>query len=94
MAFLQVTNHVVFLPSSVTYYGSTDNINFIELGSLENPSPLHKKSKVNDIHYFDLKFKPTKLNYIKVIAKNTPTPYWHHAAGLPSWVFADEILID
>ncbi|MGX1931172.1 DUF4838 domain-containing protein [Flagellimonas sp. 2504JD4-2] len=94
MAFLQVTNHVVFFPSSVTYYGSTDNVNFEKLGNLKNPSPLNKKSKVNDIHYFDLKFDPTDVNYIKVVAKNTETPYWHHAAGLPSWVFADEIIVD
>ncbi|WP_190809879.1 DUF4838 domain-containing protein [Flagellimonas sp. S3867] len=94
MAFLQVTNHVVFFPSSVAYYGSTDNVNFTKLGNLKNPSPLNKKSKVNDIHYFDLKFEPTDVNYIKVMAKNTETPYWHHAAGLPSWVFADEIIIN
>nr|WP_299487657.1 DUF4838 domain-containing protein [uncultured Allomuricauda sp.] len=94
MAFLQVTNHVVFFPSSVTYYGSSDNVNFTMLGNLKNPAPLTKKSKVNDIHYFDLKFEPTEVNYIKVVAQNTETPYWHHAAGLPSWVFADEIIID
>ncbi len=94
MAFLQVTNHVVFFPSSVTYYGSKDNVNFKKLGRVKNPSPLNKKSKVNDINYFDLKFNPKDLRYIKVHAKNTETPYWHHAAGLPSWVFADEILIN
>ncbi|MGW9684076.1 DUF4838 domain-containing protein [Flagellimonas sp. 2504JD1-5] len=94
MAFLQVTNHVVFFPSSVTYYGSTDNINFTPLGNLKNPAPLSKKSKVNDIHYFDLQFEAMNARYIKVIAKNTETPYWHHAAGLPSWVFADEIIIN
>lgn len=94
MAFLQVTNHVVFFPSSVTYFGSTDNINFIELGHVTNPKPLDKKSKVNDIHYFDVEFNTTEVTYIKVVAKNTETPYWHHAAGLPSWVFADEIIVD
>ncbi|WP_431125560.1 DUF4838 domain-containing protein [Flagellimonas flava] len=94
MAFLQVTNHVVFFPSEVRYLGSMDNENFIPLGTLTNPKPLNKKSKVNDIQYFDLDFDPSNLRYIKVIAPNTPTPYWHHAAGLPSWVFADEIIID
>ncbi|SNY94469.1 DUF4838 domain-containing protein [Flagellimonas pacifica] len=94
MAFLQVTNHVVFFPSSVTYLGSSDNTNFIELGNLKNPSPLNKKSKVNDINYFDLKFEPQNIRYVKVVAKNQETPYWHHAAGLPSWVFADEIIIN
>lgn len=94
MAFLQVTNHVVFFPSEVTYLGSVDNINFTPLGTLKNPHPLNKKSKVNDIQYFDLELEPQQVRYIKVKALNTPTPYWHHAAGLPSWVFADEIIVD
>lgn len=94
MAFLQVTNHVVFFPDLVRYYGSTDNENFILLGTIRNPKPLIKTSKVNDIHYFDLEMESQKFRYIKVVAKNTGTPYWHHAAGLPSWIFADEIIID
>lgn len=94
MAFLQVTNHVVFFPSSVKYYGSVDNKKFTLLGTIDNPKPLSKNSKVNDIHYFDLKIQPQQVRFIKVKATNTPTPYWHHAAGLPSWVFADEIIVD
>ena len=94
MAFLQVTNHVVFFPSSVEYYGSRDNTEFTALGTINNPKPLVKTSKVNDIHYFDLALNSKKYRYIKIRAKNTETPYWHHAAGLPSWIFADEIIID
>lgn len=94
MAFLQVTNHIVFFPSIVTYSGSIDNINFTSLGMIPNPHPLTKTSKINDIQYFDLNFEAQRFRYIKVHAKNTETPYWHHAAGLPSWVFADEIIID
>lgn len=94
IAFLQVTNHVVFFPGSVQYFGSTDNKKFALLGTITNPKPLAKTSKVNDIHDFDLEIEQEKYRYIKVRATNTPTPYWHHAAGLPSWVFADEIIID
>ncbi|MEZ4810628.1 MAG: DUF4838 domain-containing protein [Allomuricauda sp.] len=94
LAFLQVTNHVVFFPTSVTYYGSEDNKNFQVLGTVKNPKPLVKDSKVNDIHYFDVTFNPQKVRYVKILAKNTETPYWHFAAGLPSWIFADEIIID
>lgn len=94
MAFLQVTNHVVFFPSRVQYYGSTDNKKFTSLGTISNHNPLIKTSKVNDIHYFDLEMKPQQYRYIKVKAENTETPYWHHAAGLPSWIFADEIIVD
>ncbi len=94
LAFLQVTNHIVFLPSSVSYSASLNNTDFQELGTVSNPYPLEKESKVNDIRYFDLGFKPVRVRYIKVKAKNTKTPYWHHAAGLPSWVFADEIIVN
>ena len=94
MAFLQVTNHIVFFPAEVTYHGSLDNKNFTKLQKVNNPHPLEKTSKVNDIQYFDVAFNPSKMRYIKVSAKNTKTPYWHHAAGLPSWVFADEIIVD
>lgn len=94
MAFLQVTNHIVFFPTEVQYLGSKDNSNFTPLQTIKNPHPLNKKSKVNDIQYFDANFAPKKVRYLKVRALNNPTPYWHHAAGLPSWVFADEILID
>ena len=93
-AFLQVTNHIVFFPASVTYYGSNDNENYTQLAHIDNPKPLQKSSKVNDIHYFEATFVPQKVRYIKVVAKNTATPYWHHAAGLPSWVFADEIIVN
>ena len=94
-AFLQVTNHIVFYPLEVTYLYSIDGINFHLLGIVENDKPLTKSSKVNDIKYFDLDFKSTKVKYVKIHAKNMNTPpYWHHAAGLPSWVFADEVLID
>lgn len=94
MAFLQVTNHIVFLPTSVEYWASLDNTNFERLGAVPNTHPLEKKSKVNDIQYFDLDFKRTKARYVKVKATNTETPYWHHAAGLPSWIFADEIIVN
>lgn len=94
MAFLQVTNHIVFFPKSVTYYGSLNNVDFTVLGTVGNAFPLGKKSKINDIQYFNLDHKPTMTRYIKVKAENTNTPYWHHAAGLPSWVFADEIIVE
>lgn len=94
MAFLQVTNHIVFLPERVTFYGSADGKSFFQLGIVENENPLNKKSKINDIQYFDLEFNTTQVRFLKVVARNTKTPYWHHSAGLPSWTFADEIIVD
>jgi len=94
-AFLQVTNHVVFFPLEVTYYYSNDNKNFRKLGTIKNKYPLTKKSKINDIQYFNLKFSLLKAKYIKIKAVSMKTPpYWHHATGQKSWIFADEVLID
>jgi len=94
-AFLQVSNHIVFFPKSVTYYFSNDNQKFIKLGKVKNDAPLSKTSKINDIKYFNLEFSRVNARYIKIVAENmNEAPYWHHAAGLPSWIFTDEILIN
>jgi hypothetical protein len=94
-AFLQVTNHVVFFPNSVSYYYSTDNKNFKKLGTVLNDEPLLKTSKINDIKYFNLDFSEVKARYIKIKGSSMKEPpYWHHAAGNPSWIFADEVLIN
>ncbi len=94
LAFLQVTNHIVFFPTKVAYTASLDNEHYFNLGTINNPMPLTKESKVNDIQFFKLDFDEKRCRYIKVKALNTKTPYWHHAAGLPSWLFADEIIIN
>ncbi len=94
MAYLQVTNHIVFLPEKVEYFSSLDGEQFTRLGTVPSPFPLTKASKVNDIRYYDLTYAPQPMRYIKVKAHNTETPYWHHAAGLPSWVFADEVIVE
>ncbi|WP_117880547.1 DUF4838 domain-containing protein [Aureibaculum luteum] len=94
-AFLQVTNHVVFYPLNVSYYYSNDNKTFKKLGVLVNDEPLSKTSKINDIKYFEFTFPKVAARYIKIKAENMNTaPYWHHAAGLPSWIFADEIIVE
>ncbi len=94
-AFLQVTNHVVFFPENVTYFASNDANVFRKLAFLENDVPLVKKSKINDIKYFNATFPKTTARYIKVLGKNIKkAPYWHHAAGLPAWIFADEVIVN
>ena len=94
-AFLKVTNHVVFFPEEVAIYYSTDNVNFNQLAVKETAYPLKRRDKVNDIEYFDFQFEPIQARYIKVIARSMQeAPDWHHAAGLPSWIFCDEVIIN
>lgn len=94
-AFLQVTNHIVFFPESVTYYWSNDNISFRKIETVVNASPLIVDSKRNDIAYFTSTFQPVKARYIKVVAQNMATaPTWHNAAGSPAWIFVDEVIVN
>jgi hypothetical protein len=93
--FLQVTNHIVFFPSKVSYFASTDGSDYKLLGSVENQRTLSKDSKINDMQNFNIEVGPTKLRYIKIIGENLKVaPVWHHAAGLPSWIFADEVIVN
>ncbi len=93
--FLQVTNHIVFFPNEVTYWHSTDNKNFKKLGVAINAKPISKESKVNDIEFFNIDFKPVKARYLKIRAKSvSKAPVWHNAAGLPVWLFCDEIMVN
>lgn len=101
-AFLQVTNHIVFFPDfvrvSVAHAGVEEMPGeeaFSELMQSENSRPLSPGSKVNDIQYFDFNFSPTDTRYVKIYARNMKeAPPWHNSAGLPSWIFCDEIIIN
>lgn len=94
-AFLQVTNHIVFFPERVSYYYSTDNKKFRKIKTVINSTPLSKTSKKNDVKNFDLFFSPVKARYIKIVAKNIgKAPAWHNAAGLPAWIFVDEVIVN
>jgi len=93
--FLQVVNHVVFFPTEVSFYSSQNGKTFSLLGKVKNKRPLSRSSKINDIQTFRLEFPVYSARYIKVVAKKMKTaPDWHHAAGLPSWIFTDEILVN
>jgi len=94
-AFLQVTNHIVFFPESVTYFVSNDAKTFRKIETIANASPLTAESKRNDVAYFTSAFQPVKALYIKVVAKNMATaPAWHNADGSPAWIFVDEMIVN
>jgi len=93
-AFLQVTNHLVFLPKQVSFYGSKDGKNYILIGTHKNSSPLTSDSKINDIQVFKLEFRRSEFRFIKVVGESLlKAPDWHNGSGLPAWVFLDEIIV-
>ena len=92
--FLQVTNHIVFFPKKVSYSVSNDNKSFKTVATVVTTKPITKESKRNDLEYFEGKFATVKARYIKVEAENVgKAPGWHNAAGLPVWIFADEVIV-
>ena len=94
-AFLKVTNHVVFFPEQVEISYSTDSVRFHRMAAKETEQPLKSGDKVNDIEYYDFQFTPVQARYIRVFAKSMKeAPAWHHASGLPSWIFCDEVIIN
>ncbi len=93
-AFLQVMNHVVFFPTEVSYSVSVDGQTYKRVGKVLNERPLQKDSKINDTQLFALHLPKTNARFVKIEAKNMKTPpMWHHAVGLPSWIFADEVQV-
>lgn len=93
--FLQVTNHIVFFPKNVRYSISNDTKSFKTIKNIATTKPITKESKRNDLEYFTGTFKPVKARYVKIEAENVgKAPGWHNAAGLPVWIFADEVIIN
>jgi len=93
--FLQVTNHIVFFPESVTFSVSNDGKKFKPLKTVDTKKPITKESKRNDIEYFTASVEPTMTRYLKINAKNVgKAPTWHNSAGLPVWIFIDEVIVN
>ncbi len=89
---LQDQGSWVFLPSEVIFYSSTDGKTFTEVARDKNT--IVQNTSVATLHDFKTS-KATKARYIKVVAKNSGTcPAWHPGKGKPSWIFADEIMIE
>ncbi|MEO5643610.1 MAG: GH92 family glycosyl hydrolase [Bacteroidia bacterium] len=89
---LQDQGSWIFLPYEVIFYSSMDGENFTEIGKDKNTIP--QNTSVATLHDFSI-VKPTKARYIKVVARNSGLcPQWHPGKGSPSWLFADEIVIE
>ncbi|MDA0757738.1 MAG: DUF4838 domain-containing protein [Bacteroidetes bacterium] len=93
--FLQVTNHIVFYPLHVQFEISNDSVSWRSFPVILNKSILNPKSKVNDIQTFSQVVNNEKVRYIRVKGENIKkAPLWHHGADLPSWIFADELIVE
>lgn len=82
----------IHFPNKIEYSVSDDGKNFSLVGTLECP-PV--KSPGIEIRPFTVKTDNLKTRYIKVKAYNIKVnPPWHESAGLPCWIFIDEVVVD
>ncbi len=89
---LQHYSDWIFLPQSIMYEISNDGKNFTEIGTIQNTISADEKSSV--IKDFTLEFPIQKTKYIRLSAKNLGVcPKGHPGEGQPSWLFADEIIV-
>lgn len=91
--FLQDQRSWILMPTTVEYYTSEDNVNFVFFGSVNNT--LDPKIEDNIIlNFTSNETKNKKARYVKVIAKNFgKLPDWHQGFGGDAFIFIDEITI-
>lgn len=92
IGFIQEYSSWIFFPSELEFYTSKDKKDWKLVGNITNEIDQKDAPLTHD---FAVNFRPQKVKYVKIKAKNPgPCPPWHIAAGSPSWIFADEIIIE
>ncbi len=89
---LQDRQSWVVFPKEVEYWISDDNKNYKLVSTVKTAIDIEDI----DIQTQDFKASlDTKTRYIKIVAKQYgPLPEWHESKGQPSYIFADEIIIE
>ena len=92
VGFLQDIKSWIWMPVEVSFMVSSDGINWITLHTEKSSTPIDQYGAV--IKEFKC-VKAIDTRYLKIEAKNRGfCPDWHLGAGYPSWIFADEIIVE
>ena len=91
--FLQEIRSWIWMPKDVSFYYSTDGVDFKELGTVYHQ--VADDDYTQQVLDFELNIEPSvRARYIKVRASYFgKNPDWHLGAGYESWLFIDEIII-
>lgn len=93
VGFMQAQNSWIFLPKSVEFLISDDNVNFSSIDKITNDVPTD--SIGNILKRFEYQKEKYSTKYLKVKAEGIKVcPDWHGGAGQNSWMFADEIIVN
>jgi len=83
----------IFLPEEVRVEVSADGINYITVAKGHYPTAGFDQ----DITPVSMQFavQPVTVRKIKITAVSLKKcPQWHRGAGMPSWIFCDEIVVE
>ena len=82
----------ILAPASMTVFVSWEGLNWEPSGSASLP-PSDDRS-VRRVRLTASVGSMLPIRYLRITLANPgPLPAWHAAAGRPSWIFADEILV-
>ena len=83
----------IFLPEEVKIEVSADGRNFIAVASRKYPT-IRFDQDITPV-YMQFDFPQTAASKIRITAVSLKKcPEWHRGAGMPSWIFCDEILVE
>jgi hexosaminidase len=93
MGLGQLMRYGIMFPSKIEVSTSTDGVNYNLTDSAINT--IDPKIEERLTHDYVINLNGVKTRYLKIVAKNPgPLPDWHYAKGQPSWLFADEIIVE
>jgi hexosaminidase len=91
--FLQHASIGIFLPDLVEFFVSRDGKSFTSAGTVI--TGLSRKNPELTAREIEVALDKVSARYVRVRARNVgPCPAGHPLAGLRSWIFADEIVIE
>jgi hypothetical protein len=93
MGFTQYQRRGILFPERIEILSSPDGINYTLVKTVYNT--IDQKTEQHLTHDYIIPLNDIRSQYIKVVAKNAgPLPEWHFASGKPSWLYADEIIVE
>ena len=91
--FFHETVRLVFPPSQIEVRISNDGTTFSSVAVIKSASPA--KQPRPDVMTYSAVLEGVHARFVRLTATGVgPAPAWHKRAGQPTWLFADEIIIE
>jgi hexosaminidase len=88
----QYINSWIVMPKSMQVEVSADGLHWTPMGRVESNWPIEDRNK--SIHKLQLTQSCPEVQYIHLVLEQYgKLPPWHEAAGMDSWIFIDEVVV-